>query len=269
MKILCDEKLLGEAVTLGWRSGVRVKTCGHCLHRSCADMYKKSLCKRDQSLGSSEFICPLCRRTVNCVLPILQITKSQYPTPDSQGQEIWADGNRELDEPERIGKSKTSQSTIQRGHTKPAPSFYQVSYQLFYPVSHNSPCHSNTEMEILSYSSKIPFPSKKKTVYDTIKNRQRIFKLHDSHIIKTIYNQLAQFMESSYKTDTLLTVTSILRHNVVADLEEREKDIKNFTDQSRNSCLLQLLDILGIILKENIPEGILLCISNGLYIFLF
>ncbi|XP_046846410.1 E3 ubiquitin-protein ligase UBR3-like [Xenia sp. Carnegie-2017] len=71
-----------QACELGIDGGVHVQSCGHCVHLECHQSYLQSL-KDDTSLpgndnalydfdvNNEEFLCPVCRRPGNSILPIL------------------------------------------------------------------------------------------------------------------------------------------------------------------------------------------------------
>ncbi|CAD5119934.1 DgyrCDS8513 [Dimorphilus gyrociliatus] len=254
LKLLCDEKLLGEAVTLGWSNGIRVKTCGHYLHSSCAARYRQSLSRRDQQIKISDFVCPLCRRTANCILPVLQPSKSYCSDEDSDFERSASINVTKLE-------SQPNQNSLLFKNDPQNPQNYSSRKFPHSTFTSFSSCNSyQLAVEPISYSAEKEYQNEmKNTVTDCLQSKSvKNLKIPDSHLsraFKMIYAQLVKFMDSSYKNDSLLIITSILRHNVVADLEERSNSLKNFSKESRNSCLLQLLDVLGTVFKECVPHG--------------
>ena len=61
------------SVNLGWDGGVHIQTCGHHLHLDCLKSYLQTLKEQRPNtidVDRGEYLCPLCKRLANSLLPL-------------------------------------------------------------------------------------------------------------------------------------------------------------------------------------------------------
>lgn len=51
-------------------TGVEVKTCGHYAHLTCFQAYIDTIDDQSSSLYGTTYMCPMCRRSINGILPL-------------------------------------------------------------------------------------------------------------------------------------------------------------------------------------------------------
>ncbi|CAF1446517.1 unnamed protein product, partial [Adineta steineri] len=69
------EESVSESMTISWRTGIIITSCGHSMHLSCYKEYFKSHTKKTASENDPhiEFKCPMCRQKSNGLIYIPQI----------------------------------------------------------------------------------------------------------------------------------------------------------------------------------------------------
>ena len=82
---------------------VSISCCGHVLHTKCADLYFASLIRRQQQgqefegrsivdLNAKEFLCPVCRRMANSLLPLVPVSTASPPSSSTSSSADGGDG---------------------------------------------------------------------------------------------------------------------------------------------------------------------------------
>ncbi|CAF4432615.1 unnamed protein product, partial [Adineta steineri] len=71
------EESVSESMTISWRTGIIITSCGHSMHLSCYKEYFKSHTKKTASENDPhiEFKCPMCRQKSNGLIYTPQIDK--------------------------------------------------------------------------------------------------------------------------------------------------------------------------------------------------
>ncbi|CAF1378236.1 unnamed protein product, partial [Rotaria sordida] len=69
LQIFSEESVL-KSITISWRTGVIINSCGHSIHLSCYEQYLKSHIKKINSKIDlyNEFKCPMCRQISNALI---------------------------------------------------------------------------------------------------------------------------------------------------------------------------------------------------------
>eukprot|EP00250_Pteridium_aquilinum_P003618 c13921_g1_i1 orf=503-7018(-) len=93
------EGLLHDYVGSNDSVGVHMSSCGHAVHQECLDRYLSSLLQRYHSRtlfeglqivdpNQGEFLCPVCRRLANSVLPYISETSSPHAVGEEQATSV-------------------------------------------------------------------------------------------------------------------------------------------------------------------------------------
>ncbi|KAJ7950320.1 E3 ubiquitin-protein ligase PRT6 [Quillaja saponaria] len=237
--------------------GVHLSSCGHAVHQGCLDRYLSSLKERSfRRIGfegghivdpdQGEFLCPVCRRLVNSVLPTLPVESEKVvkqpkslsfdaihaASPSTTASEeintlCLRQGLALLQSAAKVvGRDEFLKALpLKQDNTGPnVEAFCQVLSKMYFPA----------EQEKLSRATKV---SRSVLIWDTIKYSLMSMEiaarcgrtsLTSNHALSAMYNELKS--SSGFILSMLLKIVQKVRTSNSLHVLQRFRGIQHFTD---------------------------------------